>query len=174
MRESTKDELSIGFKLQQAHSRQHPAVVLTGMDFADDVALISETIEQAQLFLLRVECNVARVGLFINDNKTKYMTFNQNDNFLMTLNGCELKKVDDFLYLGSWVDKNKKGIKTPIAKAWSALSKMDTIWKSNLNRKLKINFFSSNNRNSAPIRMVNLDYNHGTGKKTRWKHTQDY
>ena len=35
MRESTNDDESIGFKLQQARSRRHPAVVLTAMDFAD-------------------------------------------------------------------------------------------------------------------------------------------
>ena len=39
-------------------------------DFADDLALISETIEQAQLFLLRVECNAAQVGLYVNEDKT--------------------------------------------------------------------------------------------------------
>ena len=72
MRESTTDDEFIDFKLQQARSRRHPVVVLTNMDFADDLALISETIEQAQLFLLRVECNAARVG-HINDDKTKYM-----------------------------------------------------------------------------------------------------
>ena len=54
MRESTKDDEIIGFKLQQARSRRHHAVVLTDMVFADDLAMISETIEQAQLFLLRV------------------------------------------------------------------------------------------------------------------------
>ena len=63
------------------------------------------------------------------------------DSTRMTLNGCELKKVDDFLYLGSWVDDSKKEINTRIAKAWSALSKTDTIWKSILNRKLKVGFF---------------------------------
>ena len=70
-----------------------------------------------------------------------YMTFNQNASYLMTLNGFQLENVDDFLYLGSWVDRSEKDINTHIAKAWSALSKMDTIWKSNLDRELKIGFF---------------------------------
>ena len=59
----------------------------------------------------------------------------------MTLNGCELKKVDDFLYLGSWFETSNKDINTRITKAWSALSKMDTMWKYNLNSELKIGFF---------------------------------
>ena len=40
MREATKDDEYIGFKLQQVRIRRHPAVVLTDTDFADDLALI--------------------------------------------------------------------------------------------------------------------------------------
>ena len=56
-------------------------------------------------------------------------------------NGKPLEKVNDFEYLGSWVDNPAKDIKIRNAQAWSALRRLDNIWKSNLPRKLKINFF---------------------------------
>ena len=141
MRIATKDTNSIGFKLQRSRSKRHPAILVTDADYADDLALISETIEQSQLFLLRVEAAAAQLGLYANEVKTEYMSFNQPDGYLITLYGKELKRVKDFLYLGSWVETSEKDITTRIAKAWAALSKMDTTWKSNINRELKIRFF---------------------------------
>ena len=69
------------------------------------------------------------------------MSFNQRDGDLITTNGSKLKKVDDFLYLGSWVNSSEKDINIRIAKAWTALFKMDVIWKSKIDRNLKISFF---------------------------------
>ena len=69
------------------------------------------------------------------------MTYNLEDSYLKSLSGDDIEHVDDFLYLGSWVDTSEKDLNTRIAKAWSAMSKMEVIWKSNLERKLKINFF---------------------------------
>ena len=46
------------------------------MDFADDVALISEDIDMANEFLLRVESATASVGLHINEGKIKFMQYN--------------------------------------------------------------------------------------------------
>ena len=40
------------------------------MDFADDVALISEDIDMANEFLLRVESAAASVGLHINEGRS--------------------------------------------------------------------------------------------------------
>ena len=84
---------------------------------------------------------VAQVGLHINETKTKYMIFNQPEGQLVTLQGHELDKVDDFTYLGSRIASSEKDIKVRIGKAWGALQKMNTIWKSNLKRELKISLF---------------------------------
>ena len=140
MRVATTDTESIGFKLHQSRSRRYPAVVLTN---ADDLALISESIEQAQLFLLRVEHAAAQIDLHTNKTKTKYMSRNQSESFLVTLNGNTLEEVDDFLYLGSWINTSGKYISTRIAKAWSVHKKMYTVWKSNLSRQIKISFFKA-------------------------------
>ena len=40
--------------------------------------------------------------------------------------------VNDFKYLGSWVDTSEKDIKVRKALAWKALNGMTSVWKSNL------------------------------------------
>ena len=49
--------------------------------------------------------------------------------------------MDDFCYLGAWINSNNKDIEVRIAKAWAALQKMETVWKSKLNENLKVRFF---------------------------------
>ena len=133
MRIATKVKVSLGFTSAKSRSRRHPAVTITDTDFANDLALISNTLEQAQLFLLRLESAVAQVGL-----QCLCLMIN-----LITLKGNKLKQVEDFVYLGSWVNSSKKDIEVRIAMAWSALAKPDTIWKSKMNKQLKIQFFRS-------------------------------
>ena len=51
-------------------------ITITDMDFADDIALVSEGIKEAQKILTRVEKLAKRVGLSMNTGKTKYMSYN--------------------------------------------------------------------------------------------------
>ena len=53
----------------------HP-IVLTDLYFADDIALISDSVRQASELLQRVESECSKVGLLINYNKKKVMAFN--------------------------------------------------------------------------------------------------
>ena len=141
MRNATKDEAAIGFTLQKAQGKRYPAKMICDTDFADDLALISNTLEQAQLFLLKVELISAKVGLNLNEDKTKYISFNSPEGQIVSLSGCCIEELDDFLYLGSWVVSSRKDINVRIGKAWSALSKMEKIWKSDLKKELKISLF---------------------------------
>ena len=74
-----------------------------------------------------VETSAKQIGLHINNSKTEYIKFNQGEGDLNALNGESLKNVDDFLYLGSWIDCCSKDVNVIIGKAWSALHKLDTI-----------------------------------------------
>ena len=55
MRQAVGNESNLGFTLDRSRSRQHPAKVICDTDFADDIALLSNTTEQAQLLLYQVE-----------------------------------------------------------------------------------------------------------------------
>ena len=46
------DALELGFKLNRKISRRHNTNVITDLDFADDIALVREELEQAQDFYI--------------------------------------------------------------------------------------------------------------------------
>ena len=43
-----------------------PAVVITDLDYADDISLLSDTVDQAQKLFEAVELQCSRVGLQLN------------------------------------------------------------------------------------------------------------
>ena len=145
MRTSTKNRENFGLTIAQRLSRRFPATYFKDTDFADDIALLSDSIEDAQCLLSLVIKTAKDVGLSIKEDKTDYMSYNtpspRNDTILAYEK--PLKKVNDFKYLGSWVDNSEKGTKTRKAQAWAAIRNIDNIWKSDLPRKLKGNFFRS-------------------------------
>ena len=65
------DALDLGFKLDRKRSGRHNPDVITDLDFADDIALVTEELEQAQDFLHRVQENAAKIGLHLNSDKTE-------------------------------------------------------------------------------------------------------
>ena len=137
-----EDEL--GFTLTPRRSRRHPKEVLADLDFADDIALLSDAINQAQQLLHRVEGECLKVGLGLNGPKTKSLAYNIEDLVpLETLDGTKLEWKDDFKYLGSWVDSSTKDIAVRKALAWKALNGMEKIWTSNMRTELKKKFFIS-------------------------------
>ena len=103
--------------------------------------MISDSIEKAQLLLLRLEVAADAIGLHVNFKKTEYMLYNEPEGELFTLEGNKLKQVDNFKYLGSCLQSSEKDMNIRIGQAWQALNKMEKIWDSNLSRFLKIQFF---------------------------------
>ena len=126
-------EEELGFTITPRKSRRHPKEVLADLDFADDIALLSDAIEQAQELLLRVEKECKKVGLGLNGPKTKYLAYNiEVPTILRTREGVILEQKDDFKYLGSWVNESEKDIAVRKALAWKALNDMDKIWRSSM------------------------------------------
>ena len=72
----SRREQDLGLTPTPRRSRRHPAVVLTDLDYADDISLLSNHMEQAQELLSRVESECAKVGLRLNAKKT--VTSNRN------------------------------------------------------------------------------------------------
>ena len=91
-----------GFELRQKRSRRYPAKTITDADYADDIALLANTPNQAETLLHSLERAAAGIGLHVNAHKTEYMCFNQPGD-ISTLEGTSLKLVDKFTYLGSSV-----------------------------------------------------------------------
>ena len=60
------NEEDLGFTITPRKSRRHPKEVMADLDFADDIALLSDAIDQAQQLLLKVELECKKVGLGLN------------------------------------------------------------------------------------------------------------
>ena len=81
-------------------NRRHPARHLTDLDFADDLALVTELVEDAEDLLQSFEKAAALTGLHCNMNKTDYINTGENHRGMKSLSGVNIKRVEDFKYLG--------------------------------------------------------------------------
>ena len=70
------------------------------------------------------------------------MCYNQTGD-ISTLDGTPLKLVDKFTYLGSSVASTEKDIDTRLTEAWTSISRLSIILKSDLTDKMKRSFFQS-------------------------------
>ena len=95
------------------------------------------------MLLNRVETAAGKVGMKMNAAKTKYMCFNhKEESVIKTNDNTHLEQVEDFKYLGAWMNTTEKDIKTRKAAAWRACSRLSQLWKSNsLSRKFKERLF---------------------------------
>ena len=112
-----------GFELTKK-SRRYPAKTITDADYADDIAILANTPNQAKTLLHSFERAAAVIGLYVNAHKTEYMCYNQTGD-ISTLDGTSLKLVDKFTYLGSSVSSTEKDIDTRLTKAWTAIDYME-------------------------------------------------
>ena len=129
-----------GFELTKKRSKRYPLKTITDADYADDLALLANTPNQAETLLHSLERAAAGIGLHVNAHKTEYMCYNQTGN-ITTLDGASLRLVDKFTYLGSSVSSTEKDIDTRLTKAWSAINRLSIIWKSDLTDEMKRSFF---------------------------------
>ncbi len=92
-------EEELGFCLKKRRSRRVGPETITDLDFADDIALLSEQIAQAQSLLSGVDIQCGKIGLKINSEKTKTMVFNINEPVnIYTNDGSKLEIVQDFTH----------------------------------------------------------------------------
>ena len=97
-----------GFEVKPRKSSRHPAEYLTDTDFADDIALISESLVNAQSLLQSLEQASNCVGLYLNESKTEYVNkCNSDSDFVIkTINNTLLQMVSDYAYLGSYISSS--------------------------------------------------------------------
>ncbi len=121
---------------------------LDDLDFADDIALLSNTRNQMQRKLDCLNKQAKSTGLKINTGKTKVMRLNASNKEPITIEQEAVEDVDKFTYLGATVSKTGgagEDMKQRIGKAWGAFNKLSKIWRSGqLTHKIKFKIFKSN------------------------------
>ena len=122
-----------------------PATYLTDLDFADDIALFGSTIANAQKLIEDLEKATLSVGLRINQLKTEYILVDDWEKIRLKpikVKHGELKRVEGYKYLGSWLLNSEADFQVRKQLAWKAIIKLFRIWKSsNISREVKINLF---------------------------------
>ena len=63
-----------GFITAPRRSSRYPREVINDLDFADDIALFENSLEEAQVQLNRTAAEAQKIGLVINTKKTEFMT----------------------------------------------------------------------------------------------------
>ena len=145
LRMSVDSISSKGFEIKPRRSTRHPAQYLTDTDFADDIALISESLVNAQSLLQSLEQASNCVGLYLNEKKTEYVNKCNNDSdfIIKTIQDKILNMVSDYVYLGSFISSSEKDFLTRKGKAWAACNAMNKLWSSCLDRNFKLRIFKT-------------------------------
>ena len=152
-----------GFELTKKRSRRYPAKTITDADYADDIAILANTPDQAETLLHSLERAAAGIGLHVNAHKTEYMCYNQTGD-ISTLDGTPLKLVDKLIYLGSSVLSTEKDFDTRLTKAWTVINRLSIIWKSDLTDKM---FLPSSCHIDTAVWMHYMDANKTAGEEAR-------
>ena len=133
-----------GIVIEPRRSPRHPEVRIKDLAYADDISLFGKSIQLAENLLHSVEQSALQVGLHLNASKTEIVTSNINDPYeIKSITGESIKRVKDFKYLGAYVPNSLHDFNIRKSLAWSAINRLDCIWKSDLNRSLKIKLFRS-------------------------------
>ena len=122
----------------------HPTIRLEDLDYADDISLLDNDTATAQEHLRCLQTEALSVGLKINIDKTKFLAVPATVDKIILDNTQEIEQVDDFKYLGSYVNSPVKDLSVRRAQAWCSFWKLKNIWSSNdISVQLKIRLFKS-------------------------------
>ncbi|KAK3541390.1 hypothetical protein QTP86_024010 [Hemibagrus guttatus] len=98
------------------------------MMFADDIVICSESRDQVEENLERWRFALERRGMKVSRSKTEYMCVNEREGSgTVRLHGAEVKKVQEFKYLGSTVQSNGecgKEVKKRVQASWNGWRKV--------------------------------------------------
>ncbi|KAK3548082.1 hypothetical protein QTP70_004512 [Hemibagrus guttatus] len=99
--------------------------------FADDIVICSESREQVEENLERWRFALERRGMKVSRSKTEYMCVNEMEGSeTVRLQGEEVKKVQEFKYLGSTVQSNGecgKEVKKRVQAGWNGWRKVSGV-----------------------------------------------
>ncbi|KAI8483214.1 hypothetical protein Bbelb_390960 [Branchiostoma belcheri] len=105
---------------------------LEDLDFADDLALLSEARHKMQDKTDNLSTTGSSIGLRISKKKTKVMTLGQNEVVPLKLDGEDLQEVSQFTYLGSTACKGNNvnvEIRKRIGLGAATFAKLKRVWK---------------------------------------------
>ena len=141
MIQAIKSHPEHGFTINPVISKRIKADKISDPEFADNIALVADSTEEAADLMRavkRVSCNI---GLSMNVSKTKYMAENMEPGYIQSVSGKYIGKAENLNYLGSRIGSTKEDIQVWKAQAWTACHKLQKVWTSDLDSNIKIRLF---------------------------------
>ena len=139
LRQAYGSKPDIGITIKPRKGSRKPEIRIKDSSYADDIALLTK---QAEELLHSVENAASMVGLHLNTTKTELLTINiPGLETIKSTAGKDLKRVDSFKYLGSYIPDSFQDFKVRKAMAWDACNKLERVWTSTIDRNLKIRLF---------------------------------
>ena len=118
-----------GLTITRCRNIRHPACHLSDLDYADDIALFVDTIQEAELLCHKVESASKSSGLFLYPSKTKYIHNNPSANdSVHSSDGSQTDKLEDFKYIGSYTN-SQHDIECRKDPACAAVHTLDKVWR---------------------------------------------
>ncbi|VDP18001.1 unnamed protein product [Schistosoma margrebowiei] len=121
---------------------------LDDLEFADDLALLSQTQQQMPEKTNSVAAASAPVGFNIHKGKSKIQRYNTACTDPITIDGEDLEDVKTFTYLGSIIDEqggSDSDVEARIGKARAVYLQLRNIWNSKqLSTNTKVRIFNTN------------------------------
>ena len=100
MRTSIDNNSKYGLTLTERKSSRYPAFTITDVDYADDIAITTNNVKEANILLNSLEKTEKEIGLHINVAKTEYMAYNQNStDMIKTQNSRKPKTLNTLVVL---------------------------------------------------------------------------
>ena len=121
---------------------------LEDLDFADDIALLSQRcLDMQQKTEDTADC-AKQIGMETNVPKTKHLRMNATSSERIQLHGADIEEVEEFSYLGSKMTTSGScdaEVKARLSKASQAFGMLKSTWKSGrISLKTKLRLFESN------------------------------
>ena len=115
-----------GFMYKKRTCRRSPDQVISDLDYADDIALLESSIKAATDQLKNVSNQAKHVGLEINKEKTDCIILNVQENVSgLMLDSHQIKRVEDFKYLGFKIISSEADFIHRKSLAWAAYWKLE-------------------------------------------------
>ncbi|MCJ8728463.1 hypothetical protein PDJAM_G00004720 [Pangasius djambal] len=122
-----REEHRVTYKSGGRSTQESPYTMM----FADDIVICSESREQVEENLERWRFALERRGMKVSRSKTEYMCVNEREGSgTVRLQGDEVKKVQEFKYLGSTVQSNGecgKEVKKRVQAGWNGWRKVSGV-----------------------------------------------
>ena len=135
-------DASLGYVISRG-TRRKPGIYRIDLDYADDIAIVASTRENAETLLRNVERVANLVGLLINISKTKAIMIPSPPTPMapISLQSGTIEWVTEFTYLGSIIPSAEADLCNRTRLGWIAFNRLSKLWESSLSNRTKVYLF---------------------------------